>query len=625
MSETARRTFDADLGGRILDLHLLRRLLAWLAPYRAALAASGVLVLVASVLLILQPIVLSLVVIDGVILSGAEAASGTPAAFDPPDLGMIGLHAWLTMTLETHPLLAACLLYAALQTGWALAIHAHRLTLTHAVVRGLADLRKALFAHLEHRPPAFWDRVAVGRVTTRVTQDIEALYEMLRGLGALVGELVPFLVALSVMLAASGELTGLLLLAVPVIGVATALFRRATREVFRRARQSVARLNQLMQENLSGLSVVQLHGREEENLQRYREINLENRRQETHGMTLETLYGALTDSLASLAIAVILYYGGNQVAEGALSVGAVVLFTRYADMLVQPVVALGEQYNTLFRAMASGERVFQALDWHERLHEPVTPAPLPARLRGAVRFEHLDFAYEPGTPVLRDVTLSIAPGERLAIVGPTGSGKSTLIRLLARLYDVPDGAIFVDGIDVNAIPSRELRRQIGVVLQDFHVFAGTVVENITLGDPGIPRERAIEAARTVGADPFVARLPEGYDTALSDRGGNLSQGERQLLAFARVLAADPEILVLDEATASVDPETEAALQRALQRVTADRTAIVIAHRLATVRDADRLLVLVDGRVEAVGSHAELIARSPTYARLHRLQFPQEVV
>jgi len=274
----------------------------------------------------------------------------------------------------------------------------------------------------------------------------------------------------------------------------------------------------------------------------------------------------------------------------------------------------------LFRAMASAERIFQALDWHEQIIEPKQPVSLPDRIEGKLEFRNLSFGYEPGNPVLHKVSVTINPGEKLAVVGPTGSGKSTLIRLLGRFYDFPDNTIFLDDIDLKNLHSSEVRRRIGVVMQDFHIFSGSILDNIILGTKGVSREDAIRAACLVNADSFIEQLPEGYDTLLVERGQNLSQGERQLLAFARVIATDPEILVLDEATASIDTETEQLIQQALAKIMVGRTSILIAHRLQTIQEADRILVLKNGAVKELGTHDELIALGGVYHTLNELQF-----
>ncbi|MCY4278934.1 MAG: ABC transporter ATP-binding protein [Gammaproteobacteria bacterium] len=602
--------FDADLSGEILNMRLLQRLWAWLKPYRTTLLLSAALVLLASFFAVLMPIVFTVVVIDHIILGTQET----------PSLGMVAVQEWVSSALDFSPIAAACVIYGVLQLAWALLRHQHTLTLTSAVLNGLRDLRRDLFKHLLTRPSSFYDRVAVGRVMTRVTNDIEALFESFRGLGSLVGEFVPFIVALAIIVSIDIKLSVLLLCILPLVGLVTALFRKASRELFRQVRQSVSTLNQNLQENLAGLGVVQLSGRETANLARYQGVNEENLAAETRSMRIETLYHAFIDSLTAAAVGIVVWYGGGAVIQEQISLGALILFTRYLDMLFYPIVMLGEQTNLLFRAMASGERIFQALDWNERIHEPSHPVALTERLAGDVEFRHLDFAYEPGNPVLHNVSFSIAAGESLAIVGPTGSGKSTLIRLLARFYDFDDGRIFLDGIDINQIHTRDLRTRIGVVLQDFHVFAGSIHHNIALSNPKISREQAIEAARKVGADAFIRELPKGYDTELSERGRNLSQGQRQLLAFARVLAADPEILVLDEATANIDTQTEGLIQTALREITKDRTSIIIAHRLQTIQEANRVLVLHHGRVEEIGSHEALLEQDGLYATLHKLQF-----
>jgi len=604
--------FDAELAGKQFDARLIRRLFHWVRPHWGDAAISGALVLVASVLAILMPVIVSRVVIDGLL----KAHQGIVL----PDFGMNALNAWLAERIGASHIVTACILYMLVTTAWAIAAHYHRVYLAKSVLGALRDLRFDLFSHLETRPSSFYDHVAVGRVMTRVTNDIEVLFQLLSGFGVLIGEFVPFFVALSLMLAIDPKLTGILLLSVPIVGVATYFFRRGTRTVYRAIRQSISQLNQNLQENLSGIQVVQLNRREDRNLARYTQINQTNRREENRAIEIETRYGAFIDSLGSAAVGVIIWFGGGHVLQQTISLGSVVLFTQFVDMLFRPIVAVGEQYNVLFRAMASAERIFQALDWNERIHEPVQPASLPARLAGSVDVRRLNFAYADGPRVLKDVTFHIEPGEKLAIVGATGSGKSTIIRLLARFYDFAQGAMFLDNIDLMDIPSAEVRKRIGIVLQDFHVFSGSVADNISLGNPGISRAQVERAARLVHAHDFIARLPRGYDEPLIERGGNLSQGQRQLLAFARVLAADPEILVLDEATASIDTETELLIQDALRVLTKGRTSIVIAHRLQTIQEADRVLVLQHGEVKEIGTHDELLARPGVYRTLYELQF-----
>ena len=618
MSEAVKRDhsmFDAELSGSVLNLHLLSRLMNWLKPYRISLLISTVLVLIASYATVVMEILISRVLVDYIIVG--ETAS------EMPDLGMIELTRKIENFVGVSPLIAVGLLFAFFMSLVALAGHWHRMTLSKAIVSGLRDLRQDLFTHMETRPSAFYDKVPVGRIMTRVTNDVEALYEMLRGMGSLVGEFVPFFVALLVMFSASVKLTLILLCLVPVVGVATYFFRQASREVFRIVRNTVSAMNQNLQENLSGLQVVQLSGREARNLLGYTRLNKENRRYEYQSINLSTFYGAFNDSLTAVGLGLIIWFGAGEVVQDEMTIGGVILFTRFMNMLFTPVVTLGEQLNVLFRAMASGERIFQALDWDEQVHEPAEPLELPTRLAGSIEFKNLSFAYEADKPILKDVSFSVDAGEKLAIVGPTGSGKSTLIRLLGRFYDFPDGRIFLDGTDINRLHSKDVRKRIGVVLQDFHIFSGTILDNIALDSSAISRDQAIESAKIVNAHGFISQLPYGYDTILLERGANLSQGQRQLLAFARVLAADPEVLVLDEATASIDTETEQLIQDGLRKLLLDRSAILIAHRLQTIQQADKVLVLEEGSVLEYGTHAELLELGGLYRTLHELQF-QEV-
>ncbi len=604
--------FDSELSGGVLNLHLFGRLMKWLVPYRVMLAISCVLILIASYLAVIMEILISRVLVDYIIVGDTDG--------NMPDLYMIALTRWVEAQLGVEPIFAAGILFFVIMVAFAIIGHLHRMTLIDSIVKGLRDLRQDLFAHMETRPMSFYDKVAVGRIMTRVTNDVESLYEMLRGMGSLVGEFVPFFVALTIMLSTSVKLTLIMLALVPVVGIATYFFREASREVFRLVRNSVSALNQNLQENLAGMQVVQLSMREERNLDTYTEINKNNRRFEFRSINLSTAYGAFNDSLASVGLGLIIWYGGGQVVQDEMTLGGVILFTRFMGMLFTPVVTLGEQMNILFRAMASGERIFQALDWDEQIHEPEVPVELPDRLRGKVEFRHVNFGYTPDVPILKDVSVVVEPGEKLAIVGPTGSGKSTMIRLLGRCYDFEPGMIFLDDIDLNDLRAKDIRRRIGVVLQDFHIFSGSIIDNIILGNPDISRERAIEASKTVNAHLFISSLPEGYDTPLVERGNNLSQGQRQLLAFARVLAADPEILILDEATASIDTETELLIQDGLRSLMAGRTSILIAHRLQTIQEANKVLVLHHGVVREYGSHEELLAHKGIYYTLHELQF-----
>ena len=605
--------FDAQLTHQALNMRMFIRLLQWTKPYRITLGISALLMIASVGITAIMPILQNKVVID-------EILSPQTNFGETPSYGLVTLTEWLASTFSIHMLAAAVVLYILMMFVQTFMGLVQSLTLTSGALKTLRDLRVDLFASLERKPSSFYDHVAVGRVMTRVTNDVESLYNLITSFIQYSADFVLFFIALAILLHFSLSLTAVALAIIPIAALATFVFRIAMREIFRLIRDSVSALNQYMQEDLMGIEVVQLSGREEYNIREYNELNRENRKQEYRAINYEVVFETFNMNLTSVAMACIIWYGGGQVVQEALSLGTLVMFNHYVNMMIQPIASAGQLFNVLFRSMASGERVFQALDWDEQLHEPEEPIQLPERLRGQVEFRRVDFSYLMGEQVLHDVSFKIKPGEKLAIVGPTGSGKSTIIRLLARFYDFDNGMIFLDGFDVNNISSKELRKRIGVVLQDFHIFSGTVFDNISLNNPNISRERAEWAARVVNADYFIQKLPDGYDTELAERGHNLSQGQQQLLAFARVLAANPEILVLDEATSSIDTATELIIQDGLHKLTEGRTSIIIAHRLQTIQECDRILVLHRGVVRELGTHEELIAKKGIYYTLHELQF-----
>jgi ATP-binding cassette subfamily B protein len=406
---------------------------------------------------------------------------------------------------------------------------------------------------------------------------------------------------------------------IPLVWLTAAIFRRRVRDAFRDIRYRLARLNAFLQERLSGMRVVQLFGREADSARRFGELNREHLGAHLRSITIYAIFFPVVEVLTAVAMALLLWYGGLRVLDETLTVGVLAAFIQYTRRFFQPLQDLSEKFNLLQSAMASSERVFGLLDEPLAVREPASPAALPRPVRGEVRFEGVWFRYSSDGPwVLKDISFTASPGRTLALVGHTGAGKTTIVNLLLRFYDPERGRITVDGVDIRDLTTSALRSAIGFVQQDLFLFTGDILHNLTLGAP-ISREAARLAAGRVGADRFIERLPSGYEHRLGERGRNLSVGERQLLSFARALALDPRILVLDEATSSVDAEAEAQIQRAIAELMAGRTSLVVAHRLSTILHADEILVLHHGEIRERGTHRELLAAGGLYERLYQLQ------
>ena len=576
--------------GKAFDGQIVGRLLAYLQPHRAKMIIAFVLMLLVSGLTLAIPLLLK------------EAIDNYIAAGNARGLALLaGVMAGMFVALFG-------------------AAAGQRYLLSWVGQRVLSTLRGQLMRHLQALSLGYHSRHIVGVTISRVISDVAVINELLsQGLIALIGDLLVLLGIIVVMLTLSPSLALFTFSTIPLMLLATYWFSRRAKAAFRHTRGSVARVVGTLAEHLTGMRVIQAFAQEEAMRGRFDTANDDNRKAFVDAMSLSFVFLPTVEFLAVVATAIVLWFGGRAVALGTLELGVLVAFLAYVTRFFQPIQELSQLYTTMQSAMAGGERVLELLDTRPEVPDPHSGEVMPP-ISGRIEFRGVDFTYEADVPVLRDVNLVIEAGRTIALVGPTGAGKSTIANLVARFYDVSKGKVLIDDIDVRNVTQQSLRRQTGIVSQDPFLFAGTVLDNIRFGTPEIDGVAVEQAARQANAHEFIEDLPNGYATEILEGGANLSLGQRQLICIARAILADPRILILDEATASVDTATESLIQEALERLLSNRTAIVIAHRLSTIRNADLICVMQDGQIVARGSHAALLEEDGLYAELHRRQF-----
>jgi ATP-binding cassette subfamily B multidrug efflux pump len=587
---------DDEVIGKAYDARLMRRLLQYLRPYvGAAVLALGA-IIAGSVLQLAQPYLMK-VVIDRYI----------PAR----NLNGIDRVAFLYLLI-----LIAAFGLDFLQT-WLLQLTGQRI---------MFDMRMQVYEHLHRLDLRFYDRNPVGRLMTRVTTDVDAINDLFTsGVVSVFGDVFTLGGIMIVMLSMNWKLAFVSFTVLPLIVVITQWFRRNVRDSYRNVRRLIARINAFLQEHITGMSTVQLFRREGREFETFDAINREHRDVNVRSIFFYAVFYPAVEITGALAAALTIWFGGRWVMTGSVTLGSLVAFLLYSQRFFRPISDISDKFNILQSAMASSERIFKLLDEPVAIVSPNTPKQPQRDAGGHIVFEHVWFAYneaDAGEPdyVLRDVSFEVRPGERVAIVGATGAGKSTVINLLLRFYDVARGRILIDGVDIREMDLQDVRGLFSLVLQDVHLFSGTIAENIRLGAANIDDARVRHAAEAVHAEPFIAQLPEGFAAPVAERGSTLSVGQKQLLSFARALAFDPRILVLDEATSSVDTATEILIRDALRVLMTGRTTIAIAHRLSTIQDMDKILVLHKGQLREAGTHQELLAQRGIYYRLYQLQY-----
>lgn len=583
-------TFAKGADDTAFDARIAWRLLAFVRPHWRRMVVAFLLMLVATGLTLVSPYLMK-VAIDQYIAQSDTA----------------GLH-WIALAIALS------------FVGVFAATAGQRYQLSWVGQRVLATLRQQLFEHLQRLPLSYHDRTIIGVTVSRVISDVGVINELLsQGLLTLIGDTLLLLGIVVVMVSMSPKLALLTFLVMPLMVLVTQLFARRAKVAFRETRARVAEVVGDLAENIAGIRVIQAFAQEDATQERFDEANRANRDAQVAAMSLSFLFLPSVEFLGAVATAIVLWFGGLGVISGEVTIGVLVAFLAYVGRFFQPIQELSQLYTTLQSAMAGGERVLGLLDTAPAVADPLDGAPMPP-IRGDVALRDVGFFYRDDTPVLHNINLEIAAGQTVALVGPTGAGKSSIANLVARFYDVSAGAVLIDGVDVRTVTQQSLRRQMGLVPQDPFLFSGSIRDNIRFGRPDASDEAVEAAAASANAHDFIMAQPDGYETVILEGGANLSVGQRQLICIARAVLADPRILILDEATASVDTVTEALIQEALDRLLAGRTSIVIAHRLSTIRNADLICVLQAGKIIERGRHTELLAQGGLYATLYARQF-----
>ncbi len=577
------------IAGKTYDVHLLRRVLIYMRPYRNTFIWSVVLTLLMAGLAPLMPVLIEYT-IDNFVLQGNQIGLSRMALF------MLILLVFQNGIRYFHTLLTN--------------------TLGQSIIR---DLRVDVFNHIVNLRLKYFDRTPIGRLITRTVSDLETISDIFsQGLIQIIGDLLQLAVVIGVMFYTDWRLTLIVLIPMPIMLLATYYFKEAMKGAFQDVRKWISHLNTFLQEHISGISIIQYFAREKQEYNKFEPINAEHRNAHIRANWYFSIFFPVIEIIMAIALGLLVWYGSKSALEGRITLGVVVAFIMYISMIFRPVRELVDKFNTLQMGMVGAERIFSVLDTKE-----LTPKGgdfVPEVIEGKIEFENVWFAYDEENWVLKDVSFVVNPGETLALVGATGAGKSSVINILSRFYEVNKGTIKLDGVDIRTYDLNFLRKSIAVVLQDVFLFSDTVANNISLLDAGITKEEIIKAAISVGADPFIRRLPGAYDYQVQERGATLSSGQAQLISFLRALVHHPKLLVLDEATSSVDTESEELIQAAIERLMQGRTSIIIAHRLSTIQKANKIIVLDRGEVKEIGSHQELLKIDGYYKRLYDLQF-----